>query len=185
MNNDLDLFQRWKKGDETAFDEIFQRHYNDLCHSSYHIIQDRAAAEDVVQEFFISFWNSRSALVIKSNLKAYLKRAVINRSINHLKSVKSKHQSTSLDHVTNNISVSPDETLERADQHEAIKRCVDKLPEKRRMAFILNRFEELSYKEISSIMEISVKTVEVHLRNARIALRECLRYLVQENHTFG
>lgn len=179
-----EVIQRWKSGDSTAFTAIFNKHYKMLCRSAYFVLGDHYIAEDVVQEFFISFWNKRQSINISTNLKGYLRRAVINRSINYLKSPAGRVKFEELNHTAESKQSAVDQSLERADQRRALKRCIDKLPEKRRLVFTLRRYEELSYKEIADNLKITVKTVEVQLRNARIALRDCLKPILNENYTF-
>ncbi len=167
----MDTFDRWQRGDDEAFNELFRRYYSTLCRSAYLILRDRQKAEDIVQDFFINFWGKRNTLNIHSHPEQYMKRAVINRSINYVKSEK-RHVELPTDHI--NLAVQPSKGLRREDDRKAIEFCMEKLPERRRHIFILYRYEHMKYAEISEFLNLSIKTVEAHLRNARLDLRKCL-----------
>lgn len=173
MNDLKKLFDQLKSGDDAAYDIIFRQSYSTLCRTANQLLADRSLAEDVVQEFFIYLWGKRRDIIIDSNPLGYLKRAVINRSINQLNSKKGKTEE--INESKTPISTPADNTLERQDHKRAIDFCVDQLPTKRRQVFILYRFEELKYKEIAALLKISVKTVEAQLRQARMALQLCLK----------
>jgi RNA polymerase sigma factor (sigma-70 family) len=71
-----------------AVEEIFARYHAALCQVSYRMVQDQDEAKDIVQEVFFKLWKNRKNLTIQSSLFAYLKRAVVNTSLNSLEKQK-------------------------------------------------------------------------------------------------
>lgn len=159
---------------EKAFSMIYELHYADLCKASYKMLLDKIAAEDVVQEVLMEFWNKRNQIDINISVYAYLKRSVYNRSINYIKS-KSKFsddENALLTHESDQSSV--EEELYGDEMQIKLSKAIESLPEKCRFAFSLSRFEEKTYAEIADIMEISVKTVENQISKALKILRNSL-----------
>lgn len=168
-----DYIAQWQSGDDAAYDRLFRAMYTPLCRTAFQLLSDKQLAEDVVQEFFIQLWDKKDNLNITSTVEGYMKRAVINRSLNYLKVQKNKTSDLDIDIESNRQTI--DQKLEQDEHRRAINHCVGLLPERRRQVFILYRFEDMRYAAIAEQLAISVKTVEVQLRQARLALRECLR----------
>ncbi len=142
-----------------------------MCLSAIRVVKDQSTAEDIVQEVFYELYRKKETLKIDS-LKAYLSRAVFNRSINYVKGRREIVESND-DTVVDRV-----ETYDSQDQMEYnelenyINKIIDTLPEKCRLVFVLSRFEQLSYKEIAQRLDISVKTVENQMSKALKILRQ-------------
>ena len=141
-----------------------------MCRSAIRITKDRTLAEDIVQEVFYELFKKREQLKIVS-LLGYLKRAVYNRSINKVKGRKDHVDADEMAYeLTDNLNNSQDD-MEYDELETFINGVIDSLPEKCRLVFVLNRFEQLSYKEVAAKLEISVKTVENQMSKALKILR--------------
>jgi len=172
--------QQWlaqlRSGDETALRRIFDRYYAALLGDVYRIVPDEATCEDLAQEVFVELWKKRSELDIHTSLRAYLRRAAVNRALNYLKSSRrfsfedTRNAADSADTSERDISVKHEQdTLE-----EALHAAIDTLPEKCRIVFSLSRFESMSHREISEHLGISVKTIENQITKAMKTLRQIL-----------
>ncbi|MBP6730908.1 MAG: RNA polymerase sigma-70 factor [Chitinophagales bacterium] len=166
--------------DPTSFEKLFRSQYNALVAGAYRILNDKARAEDVVQDVFLKLWQKRDEIKVDENLPAYLHRAVVNHAINIY-----KQQYRKLIEHTDEIAEQTDTTGSHADNslittelNEKIERAIATMPDSSRGVFMLSRFEEMSYKEIAEKLEISVKTVEKHMSNALKHLRNYLPVLV-------
>ena len=156
---------------EKAFNLIYDEYYEKLCLSSYKILLDKSAAEDIVQEVILELWNKRDILQVNISLFAYLKRAVYNRSLNFIKArgrIASDEQVLIL--VKDKEDGVEDEMIGE-EMKERLNKIIEGLPEKCRHVFSLSRFEEKTYNEIAVIMDISVKTVENQISKALKILR--------------
>jgi len=165
------LFAKIQKGNENAFEQIFKAYYGYLCLFSSRIIEDEIAAEEIVQEFFVKFWEKRANIEIESSIKNYLFRSVKNLCLNHIKHKKVRAQYAQ--HIISEAEKNQfrDNYVE-VDLQKKIEESIDSLPEKRRKIFRLSREEGLKYREIAEKLNISIKTVEAqmglaikHLRN--------------------
>jgi RNA polymerase sigma-70 factor (ECF subfamily) len=160
--------------DESAIEKIFKQYYSYICSAVYKIIPDPTLTEDLAQDVFYELWRKREKITINSSLKAYLKRAAINKALNYIRSKKMKFDSDDDDAVIN-ISVSSSEnSFEAKELQGIINASIDTLPEKCRIVFMMSRFEEMSYKEIAAELEISIKTVENQISKALKILKKAV-----------
>lgn len=135
------------------------------------IVGNNADAEDVVQEIFIKLWKREGQLKEIQNLEAWLMRLTKNLSIDKLRS---KHrQVTDLEVVANRLTnaANPHQLMEGKDMRAHIQSIIEQLPEKQRMIIQLREIEEMSYQEISDVLEISMEQVKVNLFRARQHIR--------------
>ena len=119
---------------------------------------------ELYEEFFAQFLD----------LKAFLYKAIKNRSLNYKRHLKIKRK-----FVTSNIYIPdtvemPDENMHRKDIEKGIAQAIQNLPEKRRIIFCMHRFEKLTYKEIAKIQGISIKTVETQIHRSLLFLEKQL-----------
>lgn len=168
------LYESLKNGDERAFEKLFRRYYAPLCFYASGILQDQVAAEEIVQEFFVKFWEKREIIQIETSLKNYFFRSVKNLCLNQI-----KHEQIKLQHAKRVISEAEsteysDHFLE-VDLKKDIEESIAALPEKRREIFRLSREEGLKYREIAEKLNISIKTVEAQMGLAIKSLRDKLK----------
>ncbi|MEM8908201.1 MAG: RNA polymerase sigma-70 factor [Bacteroidota bacterium] len=176
---DQQLIQQIQQNDRRAFRQLFDRHYAYLLRSVLHITGDEHLAKDVAQEVFLELWKKRAQLVIKSSPKAYLHRAMINRTFNQLKARKHQYREPEqLPETPSKTSAQLD--LEASDLQNVIRQSIDALPERCRVIFTLCRLEGLSHKAIAQQLDISPKTVENQMTKALRILRDAVRPYLSE-----
>lgn len=172
---DQELFSRLRVGEATALDELFRRYYIDLCQVALRFVNNEQEAEDIVQELFVSIWEKReSQRDDLGSVKAYLRRAARNRSLNYLRDRKR----IPVDDVEVPITIAAleqaDGALEQSELREKIHGAIDALPERCRLVFVMSKMEDMSHKEIASALNISPKTVENQMTRAYKYLRKWL-----------
>jgi RNA polymerase sigma-70 factor (family 1) len=169
MPNDNDLIHCIARGDQRAFATLFDRHWKKLYHTAFNIVEDRDAAEDIVQDCFISLWEKSSHKHI-DNVGGYLFKSVKYACFMHLRSgaISRKH----LDHI-NRLAFdnSTEENFYVQELQEVLDSSIATLPEKCREIFYLSRFEFLPNKQIARQLQISPKTVENQITKALRILR--------------
>ncbi|ATP56752.1 RNA polymerase sigma-70 factor [Pedobacter ginsengisoli] len=156
------------KKDEIAYKQLFLNFYSGLLRFSMVYVKQREIAEEIVSDTLLKVWTMDVALIEISNLKGYLYSAVKNDSINFLVKNK-KYTIWDIDQVapSNMVELStPIDRMLDTELKEKIEKSIKALPPKCRMAFMLNRQDGLSYKEVADIMDISVNTVDRHLQIA-------------------
>ncbi|GLR20106.1 RNA polymerase sigma-70 factor [Portibacter lacus] len=160
--------------DDGAIEKIFKQYYSYICSAVYKIIPDPVLTEDLAQDVFYELWRKREKIQINSSLKAYLKRAAINKALNYIRSKKMKFDSDDNDTVINISVASSENSFEAMELQDIINASIDTLPEKCRIVFMMSRFEEMSYKEIAAQLEISIKTVENQISKALKILKKAV-----------
>ncbi|MEM6723141.1 MAG: RNA polymerase sigma-70 factor [Bacteroidota bacterium] len=167
----LDLLQQDSR---KAIDLLFQRDYEYLCRIAYRVLKDTNRSEDIVQDVFFELWKKRETIQIKSSIKAYLRRAVINKTLNFIRDQKIRmDDDSSLQYLDNKENIQ--HNLEASEMQIRIEAALEELPPKCKMVFMLSRYEQLSYQEIADKLEISTKTVENHISKALKRLRIALK----------
>ena len=164
-----------RTGDQGALKSIFMKFHRDLCRVAYRILRDEDKSKDVVQEVFLKLWVKREQLDIKSSLSAYLRKAVVNTSINTL------HESRSV--VTRDTPELPEAVMARtpSDEHSynelsvMAEKAIETLPARTRAVFQLIRLEGMSYREVAQHLDISEKAVEKEMMKALRMLRDMLK----------
>jgi RNA polymerase sigma-70 factor (ECF subfamily) len=171
---EADLFEKIKDGDEKAFERLFHCYYSHLCLFAEHYVHNHAEAEEIVQDIFVSIWEKKEKIAITTSVKNYLFRSVKNNCLNYIKHNQIKNQ-----YADKLLSESRPEDPGDSDFIESgllqkIEECINSLPEKRREVFRLSREEGLKYREIAEKLNISVKTVETHIGLSIKTLRDKL-----------
>ena len=170
-HTDTELLKIFYEDGSKGLELIFKEYYEMMCMSALRITKERSLAEDIVQEVFYELYRKRETIQIQS-LVGYLKRSVYNRSLNKIKSNKDIFDSDDLNIELSDNSINSQEGMEFKELEDYLHEVIERLPEKCRLVFVLNRFEELSYKEVAKKMDISVKTVENQMSKALRILRD-------------
>ena len=134
------IFTQIQKGDEKAFEQLFKSYYGHLCLFAAKIVQDEIAAEEIVQDIFVKFWEKKKQSTIEASIKNYLFRSVKNSCLNALKhnNVRVQYaQHVMVEAEKNNFR---DNYIE-VDLAKKIEESIQALPEKRREIFRMSREE--------------------------------------------
>lgn len=174
METPCDLFQKIKNGDQASFEQLFKAYYAPLCLFSNRYLDDREACEEIVQGFFLIFWEKRKEIEINSSVRNYLFGSVRNRCLNHLKHKKIEQH---YQQMVKNQEFREDDysaCFPEVGLAERIEAAIAELPDRRREIFLLNREKGLKYREIADMLGLSVKTVETQMGHALKTLRDKL-----------
>lgn len=177
---DEELIVLIKDGDKAAFKILFERHYKSLLATALNLLKDMGSAKDVTQDVFLKLWNKRETLNIPSPPIAYLKRAVINQSLNKIKAKKRFVQEKEIVEKSSQ-ETSASELLEAQDVATALNKTLATLPERCRVIFVMRRLEGMRVKAIAEALDISPKTVENQLTKALKILKAAMLPFVKEN----
>lgn len=179
MNSEIhtDLLIRLKEGDEKAFAIIYENYWDKLYYVAFQKLRMESAAEEIVQEVFLTIWEKREELMIQS-LSAYLATMVRYSVYRYLAREKSR-QARETNYISNQVG---EESLlnKIADRFvlDKIFELSNQLPEKCRLVFQYNKIEDLSLKEVAEQLNISQKTAEAHLTKALKVIRLNMRGLI-------
>ncbi len=182
LTEDRELYLKLREGDEKAFQILFRKYYQAMCHFANQFLTDREVAEEIVQEMFVKIWEKRQVLNIESSVKHYLFRSVRNHCLNQIQHEKIKKQYAQKVKESAILEVNPDDYFLEIDLVKRIEKSINSLPPKRREIFRLSREQGMKYKEIAETLDISVKTVEAQmglaLKYLRDELKDFSNYLV-------
>jgi len=167
-----DLIVRLKSGDQTAFELLFHFYYPGLVMYSSQFTADIAEAEEIVQDFFVRFWQRHQQLIPTGSLKNFFFSSVKNSSLNFLKhkKIEERYLKELVDLSNHHLVYDPDLYV-ISELQEKIKNGIDRLPEQCRKIFIMSRIRGLKNEEIASELSISKRTVETQISKALKVLR--------------
>jgi RNA polymerase sigma-70 factor (ECF subfamily) len=177
-NVDAELIARIRKGEERAFETLFQRYYKELCVFASRIDRAGGSAEEIVQEVFFRSWMHRERLLSVESLSGYLYAVTRNVSLNRIARARTESRwraEAQLDALElPGDAGGADTSVRETEMALAIHEAVAKLPPRCREAFMLRRQRQLSYAEIAQVMRTSPKTVEIQIGKALRLLRKSL-----------
>lgn len=167
------LLEKIANGDEKAFELVFKKYYAVLCCFAMRFLPEKPVTEEIVQEFFLKFWENRKSISIETSLKSYFFRSVQNRSLDYIKHLKirdkySQHKTIEIQ----NTNQEENNDLIAFDLEDAVEKAVGKLPPQCREIFCMSRLDGLKYREIAEVLHISIKTVEAQMGKALKRLRK-------------
>ena len=154
-----------------SVEQLFRQYYKVLRVYAFRFVNDWDIAEDVVQDVFVALWNKRTDIEFDGAVKAYLFKAVYNKSLNILSSKKYTDQIEALQILENN----QENSLFMKELQSEIETFIETLPTQVKKVFILSRSYGLKIKEISVQLDLSPKTVEKYLTRALLELRTHLK----------
>ena len=169
FQDDTELLNRLKNGDNVAFEVIYRRHWQHLYDFAFLKTHDTDVAEEIIQDLFVTIWEKRESLQIK-NLRTYLFTSVRNRVIDHYK----EKVFSELDTIE--APEAPEYSFFLEELEATMQNSIDRLPDKTKRIFLLNRFEGKTVRQISVDLNLPERTVEYHitqaLRTLKILLKE-------------
>ena len=171
------LLERLKASDIDAFGELYAHARERLFVYAFAIVKDESAAQDIVQELFVDFWENRLFRQIQTGLIAYLVRSVRNRCFDYKKQEQNRARLRK-DHFRGNSEegiIPVLEAIEAGELGAAIENAIDLLPPMPAKVFRLHYIEKLNYTEIAERLQISPNTVSNHMTRALKDLRENLK----------
>lgn len=188
--SDQELVKAVIRGDNSAMRNLISKYQDLVLNTCFKVLQSREDAEDIAQEVFIETYRSAARLRYEDDISFWLYRISLNKSINYLKRSQNvlfrslmqiealfRHDHAGSTNLEPHSDDHPGDRLEAAERDEIVRKAVATLPANQQKAFILFYYEELSYKEISSVLGMSVSSVESLLFRARENVkRRCCPY---------
>ena len=173
-----ELINGIQQGDRLAFRTMVESYQQMVVNTCLGIVHIRADAEDLSQDVFLEVFRNAENFRGEAQLSTWLYRIAVNRSLNHMRNNKRKRfwqtiEETFIGGRNSNREISehrsdqPDDRITNDQRKEMLHKVIDNLPEKQRVAFTLNKYEDLSYTQIAEIMEVSLASVESLIHRAK------------------
>jgi RNA polymerase sigma factor (sigma-70 family) len=164
------LIERCKKGERKAFQELYNLYVKAMFNISLRIVNDAGKAEEVIQDAFLKAFEKIDAYDKNYSFGVWLKRIVINRSLDVLR--RKKINFVSLDEVDN---YDEDEEEESIYDVEVLIKCISELSDGYRAVLTLFVFEDYSHREIATLLGISEGTSKSQYNRAKKKLIELVK----------
>jgi len=168
---DEELISAICNGDENAIELLYERYHRYAYSLAYRILHDPAAAEDIVQDAFLSIWRKADSYQMQhGSVHSWLQAIVHHRAIDKIRAAQRDHQWTSLqtdnEYVQDLPSEQPDvwEQAWRDEQHRMIRTVLDQIPAEQRLVIELAYFGGYTHVEISEQLHIPLGTVKGRMR---------------------
>lgn len=181
---DQEIAQGIKNGDEEAFRELVDTNQEMVINVCNSFVHNKDDALDIAQEVFIKVYNSFDKFQGKSKISSWLYRIAVNKSLNFIRDKKRKNIFNSLDLIFENSpnnsenledsSENSQEAIENEETKTILQQTINELPKKQQTAIVLNKYENLSYKEIAEVMNISLSETGVLINRAKKKLQDKL-----------
>ena len=183
--SETEIIEKLKQGNELAFKQLVENYRDMVVNTCFGLLHNSEDAEDVAQDVFIEVFRSVENFRADSKISTWLYRIAVNRSLNFIRDNKKRKWFQSFDDVVeskkemlnqlNHQSAGdPESELENSQRAILLHEAIDSLPESQRVAFTLNKYEDLAYKEISDVMNLSVSSVESLIHRAKKNLQKKL-----------
>lgn len=175
LYSDRELLLLILQQNEDAFTTFYYRYYDLLCRKAYRRIPEEAIVEEIVQDVFVTFWNKADTLDANGNIAAWLYATLRNKVLHHARTEQTRlAYIKKLEQLQGDMAADAQEKLDLKQTEAEIHTIIQSLPAQCKEAFVLSRYENLSYREIAERMGISVNTVEKHIGKALQILRKGL-----------
>jgi len=187
---DTKLMLRVKAGDQSAFQELVERHKLSVLNLCLRFTGNKTDAEDLSQDVFIRIFQAAPTYEVRAAFTTWVYRITVNLCLNHQRRKKIL-QFFSLNHKSSPdspfddrepktpISEHPDREFERKELQQLVQDAIQSLPESQKTVIILHRYQELSYQEIAAVLDTTVSAVESRLHRAKQNLKKRLKYVMK------
>jgi RNA polymerase sigma-70 factor (ECF subfamily) len=183
---DIRLMLRVRDDDPGAFEELVELYQHRLVAVMNHLVGKAEEAEDLAQEVFLRVYRSRKKYRPRSKFSTWLFTIANNLALNALRSRQRKPMVSlpaqdsgplgprPAEQIVRDRGSGPMRRLERQELSDLIRRALEGLNERQRMAVVLNKFEDMNYAEIAEVMGLTTKAIKSLLSRARENLRAAL-----------
>ncbi len=169
------LVARAQKGDRGAYGELVQRYQASVVNVVYHMCSDAQLAQDAAQEAFIQAWLHLPSYRPQSSLRNWLYRIAVNAALDAIRRQKSMQPEEIESLELSDPQDSPEGLLVQKELARQVHSAIQCLPDACRVVLVLREFEQLSYQDIASTLDIPIGTVMSRLNYARERLKLLLR----------
>ena len=187
--DDAQVMLRVRDGDDAAFNYLVERYRRAMISFMYRMVHNAAIAEELAQEVFLRVYRSRANYSADAKFTTWLYRIATNLAVNHARD--NKHErpevKASLDETDEETGLSLDvadarpnieQEILRRERLHAIRKHVEALPERQRMAVMMHKYQELDYRQIAEVLHLSESATKSLLFRAYETLRENLKDFV-------
>jgi RNA polymerase sigma-70 factor (ECF subfamily) len=186
MLSDAEVMLRVASGDDAAFDYLVEKFRRSMISFMYRMTHNQAVAEELAQEVFLRVYRSRQSYAASAKFTTWLYRIATNLAVNHARDTKHERpenvvaidepdEDTGLTVDVADAGLNAEQHILRRERLAAIRRQVDALPERQRMAVLMHKYQNMDYKQIAAVLKLSESATKSLLFRAYETLRETLK----------
>ena len=187
--SDAEVMLRVKAGDQPAFNYLVQKYRRPLVSFMYRMARNAAVAEDLAQEVFLRVYRSRESYEASAKFTTWLYRIATNLAVNHARDTRHERPElmVSLDEPDEATGMTMDladgemtaeQAMVRRERLMGIRRKIEALPERQRLAVVMHKYQQMDYRQIAEVLELSESATKSLLFRAYETLREQLKELI-------
>ncbi|MDP9268228.1 MAG: sigma-70 family RNA polymerase sigma factor [Acidobacteriota bacterium] len=182
--DDAAVMLRVQAGDDAAFDHLVGKFRRPIISFMYRMARNQGVAEELAQETFLRVYRSRQTYAAEAKFSTWLYRIATNLAVNHARDSRNEKAGVSLDEPDQETGQTLDladarptveQDILRRERWAAIRRHVEELPERQRLAVVMHKYQELDYREIARVLKLSESATKSLLFRAYETLREKLK----------
>ena len=173
MFDDERLKWQFKRGSDDALTLIYEKYLDSMLTLAMGLLNDASAAEDVVQDVFVSFAQSRRNFRVRGSLSGYLATSVVNRVRDHRRRLR-RQPGRDAKCCVSTEPTDPEQAVILSEQAKALTAAVAGLPEEQREVVLLRLKADMKFRDIAKLQEISINTVLSRYRYGLERLRSLL-----------
>ena len=180
--NESQLWTQLKNGDRNAFSKIYDLHFSALYNFGNKVCQDSALVEDAIHDLFADLWKYREKLSVANSVRAYLysslRRRIIKEDSKNGVSLRYDHRWEELNLTTSSPEAKRIEQEVSDEQLQKLKAHLNNLSPRQYEAIILKFYDDLSYQEISIVMEMNEQSVRNLIQRGLEHLRQYAKLVI-------
>ncbi len=159
------IYKVAREEDTRSFKALYKHYFAPLFRFSFIIVHAKEPAEEIVNDVFINLWRRRDQLYKIENPDVYFYVAVKNKSLDYLSKnhLKERIDIREVSESYLKFSMDPEKILITEELKERIENAVERLPSRCKLIFKMIREDGLKYREVASILNLSIKTVEAQM----------------------
>lgn len=172
--SEAEIIRSAQSGDRNAFSELVRIHARGVFNVVYRMCGDELIAEDAAQETFIRAWQNLASYRPQTPLRNWLYRIAFNAGLDMLRKEKRILPNAIEDLNLSDGQPSLEALVSQQERTQLVQNAILSLPDASRAVLVLREYEEMSYQEISSTLDIPIGTVMSRLNYARKLLKDKL-----------
>ncbi|MGI4854324.1 MAG: RNA polymerase sigma factor [Janthinobacterium lividum] len=186
---DAEVMLRLKAGELQCFDYLMNKYRGPIVHFMFRMVHNQGVAEEMAQEVFLRVYRSRETYRAEAKFSTWLYRIATNLAVNHARDTKNERLAPKVQldepdpetgslHDVADLTPTVESNLLRQERMSAIKQHVLALPERQRMAVLMHKYQDMDYKAIGGVLNLSESATKSLLFRAYQTLRERLKEFV-------
>ncbi len=179
---DEQLIKKFQKGDVGAYNKIVSRYKDRLLNFIYRFLNDLDRSEDLVQDTLLKLYTHKDSYKEIAKFSTWLYTIAANLARTELRKIKRRKtfSVTELSHddrefIIKSTDAGPGEEIFSQNFEKNVQRALAELPDDFKTIIILRDIQELSYDEISKIVEVPLGTVKSRINRGRVKLQQLLK----------